>query len=628
MQTQIGTTPDPLNQSVALPITEAADASRRYRWIALAGIAPIVWLLLALAPSLNRRIMDDPFIHVLIVSGAALFGLALALLVLYVANRLEDGRAFLIGMGILSTASILFIHAIATPNILMVGHGAATAWSASLSLICGSIFFALSGLDLPPAFNYWLMRHARMWLLLYVIFWLAYSGIFLILLPLTPTVAPATDSNAAHHTLSSAQITVLAALIPNTPPKSTNLVLAGMGLACYVFALARHYQLYRRSPSQAGLAVMCGMAFFAEAIVTQQLFTQVYTVAFWFTHLLELGGFCMISYTALGAYRDRQAGQPLLESLFLAGTRARLQADYGSALDALVETLSRGERPAPALRQVLQGRLGMAEHQVQVLERAAAAIAQERQQRQELERLNAALRQVEQDKNQLMQMVVHDLKNPLTALVGFLELLRLDNLSDEQMMLVESALRSGKNLSGLISDLLDSGRIEEGHLELERSMFYPRELLEECAGEMRAWLIQDAKTLRIEAPGDLPLLQADLRLLRRVVLNLLSNAIKHTASGTTIVLRARRVARHNAGAAEQVMIEIEDNGPGIAPEHLEHIFDKFSKLNGQTQSRQVSTGLGLTFCRLAVEAHGGTIAVHSVVGQGTTFCLTLPTVQL
>jgi two-component system, OmpR family, sensor kinase len=628
MQTQIGTTPDPLNQSVAPPIAEAVGASRRYHWMALAGIAPIVWLLLALAPSLNRPIMEDALTHVLTAGGAALFGLALALLVLYVANRLEDGRAFLIGMAVLGTASILLIHAIATPNILMVGRGAATAWSAGLSLICGSIFFALSGLDLPPAFNHWLMRHARVWLLIYLIFWLVYSEIFLILLPVTPTAASTGDSAAAQHAHASTHMAVLTTLIPTAPPAWANLLLSGIGLACYAFAITRHYYLYHRSPSQAGLAVICGMAFFAEAIITQQLFTRVYTTAFWFTHLLQLGGFCMIGYTALGAYRRRQAGQPLLESLFLAGTRARLQANYSSALDALVETLSRGERPAPALRQVLQGRLGMAEHQVQVLEHAASAIAQERQQRQELERLNAALRQVEQDKNQLMQMVVHDLKNPLTALVGFLELLRLDSLSGEQMMLVESALRSGKNLSGLSSDLLDSGRIEEGHLELERSMFYPRDLLEECAGEMRAWLIQDGKTLRIEAPDDLPPLQADLRLLRRVILNLVSNAIKHTSSGTTIVLRAGRVAPQSTAAAEQVAFEIEDNGPGIAPEHLEHIFDKFSKLNGQLQSRQASTGLGLTFCRLAVEAHDGTIGVRSVVGQGTTFRLTLPTVQL
>jgi signal transduction histidine kinase len=393
---------------------------------------------------------------------------------------------------------------------------------------------------------------------------------------------------------------------------------------CFAFALVRHHHLYRRTPSRAGLAVLCGITFFAEAIITQRLFAGAFTPTFWFTHLLELGGFCVISYAVLSVYHHSQAGQPLLESLFLSGTRARLQAEYAGAMDALVETLSRGELPAPTLLQLLRGRLGMAEKQVQVLEHAAAAIAKERQQRQELERLNAALRQVEQDKNQLTQMVVHDLKNPLTALVGFLELLRLDSLSDEQMMLVESALRSGKNLSGLISDLLDIGRIEEGHLELDYSTFLPRDLLRECASEMRGWLIQDDKTLLLEAPDDLPVLQADLRLLRRVMLNLVSNAIKHTSRGTTIILRARRVAPSDPAATGQVAIEVEDNGPGIAPEHLDHIFDKFSKLSGQIQSRQASTGLGLTFCRLAVQAHGGTIGVESVVGEGTTFRVTLP----
>jgi signal transduction histidine kinase len=343
-------------------------------------------------------------------------------------------------------------------------------------------------------------------------------------------------------------------------------------------------------------------------------------------HTLELAGFGVIAYAVLGAYRRGQTGESLLESLFLSGTRARLQADYAKAMDALVETLSRGEKPIPELRRALRERFGMVEGQMQALEHAAAAVAQERQQRRELERLNAALHQLEQDKSQLMQMVVHDLKNPLTALVGFLELLRLDRLSEEQCLLVESALRSGKNLSGLISDLLDVGRIEEGHMELERTLLPPRDLLEDCASEMRGWIIQDDKQILIETPDDLPLLQADLRLMHRVILNLISNAIKHTPAGTSIILRAYQATTHEQEPKGQLVIEVADDGPGIPPEYLDRIFDKYGRVNGDHHPRQDSTGLGLTFCRLAIEAHEGSIGVSSVLGQGTTFHLRLPAV--
>src|SRR5262249_6289741 len=155
-----------------------------------------------------------------------------------------------------------------------------------------------------------------------------------------------------------------------------------------------------------------------------------------------------------------------------------------------------------------------------------------------------------------------------------------------------------------------------------RVAFAPRELLTDCAAEMSAWLAQDGKTIRIEAPGDLPMLNADLRLIRRVILNLLSNAIKHTPPGTHVMMRARAdlspvsfdmelapVETQCASLDTQNYMElvIADTGPGIAPEHLDQIFQKFGRVDCQHNSRQESTGLGLTFCRLAVEAHGGAI---------------------
>ena len=257
------------------------------------------------------------------------------------------------------------------------------------------------------------------------------------------------------------------------------------------------------------------MALFGEALLSQY-FSQVYTFSFWLYHIQEFAGFAVISYTVLGAYRRGLTDETLLESLLLPGTRAQLQAGYATAMEALVESLSRGQQPTPALRDALRARFGLAESQVRVLEEAATAVALERRQRQELEQLNQSLRLLEAHKDQLTQMIVHDLKNPLTALLGFLEILRLDHLTVDQGGLLQNAMRSGRNLSDLINDLLDIRRIEEGRLELEHIQLAPHDLLTECANEMHGWLAQEGKTITVEVPADLPPLYADYRLMRRV----------------------------------------------------------------------------------------------------------------
>jgi signal transduction histidine kinase len=631
----------------------------RLRWFAWPGLlaaGPLVLLILKLVPGLERQVLHIPAVHLLIAGGATLLGVGLAFFVLHVARRAGDGRVYLVGMGFLTIASIFLIHGISTPDVLMAGRGLATAWSAVLSLTLGSVFFALSGLEWSAKANQRLMRFARAGLLLYLIFWLTYTWLLLDVLatppadaqsPGAPAAITSTQDHAAHvggyeegeygeyaPDPADAGITAPAALQSLISPSLSDRIdtlLALLGVACYGFAAVRHYHLYRRSPSAAGLAITCGIVLFGEALLTQRL-SQVYTTTFWLYHAEEFIGFGVIGYAGLLAYRRGQSRIGLLESLFLAPTRMRIQAGYAQAMDTLVDMLARGEEPTVAQLQDLRGQLGMTESQVHVLKRAALAVAEERRQRQELERLNAALRQLERDKDQLMQMVVHDLKNPLTALIGFLEVLRMDQLTTGQALLLEGALSSGKNLSGLIGDLLDVGRMEEGRMELDRTYFPSRDLLAQCTAEMSAWLAQDGKTVHIEAPADLPPLYADKRLIRRVLLNLLSNAIKHTPPGTHITLSAyspsRPMGDASAATSAALVIEVADSGPGIPAEYLEHIFEKFGRVSsesrGESRSRQDSTGLGLTFCRLAVEAHGGTIGVTSVVGQGTTFQIRLP----
>lgn len=221
----------------------------------------------------------------------------------------------------------------------------------------------------------------------------------------------------------------------------------------------------------------------------------------------------------------------------------------------------------------------------------------------------------------LAHMIIHDLKNPLTALTGFLDLLEMSELSDSQRLLLESAMRSGHNLTGLVEDLLDLARYNEGRLVLHRGDFSLQRLGADCAADLAAWLAYESKTLVLDIPADLPLVYADARLIRRVLLNLLSNALKHTPYGTTIRLRAWR--ERMAGGGEQTVIEVADNGPGIAPDQIERLFERFQESESHS-SRQRSSGLGLSFCKMAIAAHNGAIEVSSIPGDGANFRIRLP----
>lgn len=600
---------DPLN-SLATPLRPPRELRlRQYVWLGLLFAGPIPLLLLRLFPALDQSMFHNGLGQVLIAGESSLLGVALALLVLRVAYRSKDGRIFLIGMGFLSTASLFFLHyRLATANLSEAWLVVAMEWSALLSLVAGSVFFGLSGLDLRAEANGRLMRFAGPALIAYLVLWIAAGWIFFVLLPW------------------------LTARMPIPGPTALNpmrAVLLLFGLGCYAFAAARHYALYRRSPSTAGLAIICGILLFAESLLTQHL-ARPYAPSFWLYHAQEAAGFGVISYAALIAARRGQTDEGLLESLFFAATRVRLHAECTRAMDLLVESLSRAEPPSPVLRDMLQSRFGLTESQLQVFDRAAATVTLERRRRQEIEQFYAALRRFKQDKDDLMQMAVHDMKNPLAAQLGFLQILQMSQLTEDQQQLLEGALRSTQNLSGLIGDLLDIARIEEGRLELERSLFAAHSLLHDCAEEMRGWIAQSGKSITVEAAADLPLLHADPRLIRRIILNLIANAIKHTPAGTHITLRAYAAGEGHAQVESipdevtcWVIIEVADDGAGIPSEYLERIFEKFERgLSGRTNPH-AGTGLGLTFCRLAMEAHGGSIGVTSTLDSGTTFRLTL-----
>jgi signal transduction histidine kinase len=217
---------------------------------------------------------------------------------------------------------------------------------------------------------------------------------------------------------------------------------------------------------------------------------------------------------------------------------------------------------------------------------------------------------------QFTQMVVHDLKTPLTALIGFLDMLNMTRLGSEQRMMIESARRSANGMNNLVATILDTGGLAEGRLKLRAEPTAIVPMLHDCADDLESWAEQDMHRIDVDLPEDIPSLLLDSRLMERVVINLLSNAIKHTPPGTIITLGVR------VGDAGPTLW-VHDNGPGIPAAQQQHLFERFNATAGRN-GRQTNTGLGLAFCKLAVEAHSGSISVYSAPGEGTTFTIVLP----
>jgi signal transduction histidine kinase len=241
---------------------------------------------------------------------------------------------------------------------------------------------------------------------------------------------------------------------------------------------------------------------------------------------------------------------------------------------------------------------------------------------QQLELAYADLRQAEGMRDDLTNMIVHDLRNPLTALTANLDLIgkTMNNpaFPDAPPRFLAGARLAGQRMTGMIDDLLNVSKFEAGELRLVQAPVYLPTLLGDKIESYRSQAEKESKTLSLNAPAAMPTVLADGGLIGRVVDNLLSNAFKYTDSGGTIAVEAE-----NRG--KDIVVRVRDNGQGIPPEFVSKIFTKFVQVTQPDGAPlRKGTGLGLAFCRLAVEAHGGKIRVDSEPGHGSTFAFTLP----
>ena len=241
----------------------------------------------------------------------------------------------------------------------------------------------------------------------------------------------------------------------------------------------------------------------------------------------------------------------------------------------------------------------------------------------ELGELAAAFNQMSVDlaranelRRQMTADIAHDLRTPLTVITGYLESLR-DGVLKPSPARFDAMYAEAQHLQRLVEDLRTLSLADAGELPMNRQPVAPEALLERVAVAYRHQAEGQKAALHVRVEPGLPQIHADPERMMQVLGNLVSNALRYTADGGQISLTA---AQHGGG----LRLAVQDDGAGIAPEALPHIFERFYRGDSSRGQLEGESGLGLAIAKSIVEAHGGTISAQSTLGEGTTFAVFLP----
>jgi two-component system, OmpR family, sensor histidine kinase BaeS len=242
----------------------------------------------------------------------------------------------------------------------------------------------------------------------------------------------------------------------------------------------------------------------------------------------------------------------------------------------------------------------------------------------ELGELTATFNQMSADlatanhlRRQMTADIAHDLRNPLMVITGYLESLRDGTLAPTPQRF-DTIYHEAQLLQRLVEDLRTLSLADAGELMLNRAALAPRALLDRLVDTYQHQAEQKKIALQAEAPADVPMIDVDEERMAQVLGNLVANALRYTPEGGQIILSA-------ACQGRTVQLSVQDNGSGIEPEALPHIFDRFYRGEEARPQIEGESGLGLAIAKSIVEAHGGTLSAASEPGHGATFTILLPT---
>lgn len=252
----------------------------------------------------------------------------------------------------------------------------------------------------------------------------------------------------------------------------------------------------------------------------------------------------------------------------------------------------------------------------EVNERKQAEIAMQ-EAKEEAERANCA-------KSEFLSRMSHELRTPMNAILGFAQLLELEDLNARQREGVAHILKGGRHLLALINEVLDIARIESGRLSLSKEPVRLQEVLQETLDLVKPLAAQkNVRLVCTESAGTAEYVMADRQRLKQVLLNLLSNAVKYNRAGGMVTVACQeRELPGETGGPMRLRLSVADTGAGIAKEKLGRLFSPFERLGAENSSVE-GTGLGLALSKRLVDAMGGVLGVDSIVGEGSVFWLEL-----
>lgn len=243
-----------------------------------------------------------------------------------------------------------------------------------------------------------------------------------------------------------------------------------------------------------------------------------------------------------------------------------------------------------------------------------------------------AERELEQVKADFQSMLVHDLRSPLSSIMGVLELAvngEFDNDLQALKDFLKSAYDTASKMLELINDILDVAKLEAGKLQLNKQPNDLNSVVVTASARLKILAREKGIDLKLQTDSSIPFFEFDAGKIEQVVINLLSNAIKFTSRDGTVTIRTylKHLGDDTPGiqSGEYVAVDVEDTGVGIPEEDLTSIFERYRQGKSAVSIAHKGTGLGLTIVKRIVESHGGKVFVESKLGKGTIFTFVLPT---
>ncbi|KAA3656663.1 MAG: hypothetical protein DWQ04_30485 [Chloroflexi bacterium] len=559
---------------------------RRYLQIAILAIPLILYLFLRFLPNIDIKnwpvTWDTYLIEFYVGSFASLVSLVAAI---FTSNSLGDEshpRTMFIPIAFVNISVMLLISSIGTPQIIASPtYADIYFWSLRFAYPLGSVFFFLGHLPWHKLISKNLTKFRR-------IFW-SLGAIFILCYSIIVVINPASFSSLHQY----------------SPLLENLLALVAISLLCsaawYSWRLEWNAYPYINKRISIVLLLLAEAQFF-------QAFGDLGGYNWLLYHPVTLSAFMIAVSAILSTYESEQNIQFTRYfatlGIVLIGAIALI---FGEFTARLLDLELQRTYVIPII--LIQGALSFLILFVIVM--YLNRLITER---------TEALKREQRLRTELTQLIVHDLKSPLTVITSGMNLMSKGNLgeiSETQQRLLNKLEKSGKHIISLINDLLDVERLEANQLEMQPSHTNITKILKYCVDENQIVAGTHHQTLSLTSPTLLPSVRVDKRLLQRVFNNLISNALKFTPEEGKIEINV-------LVDIDRMMIQFADNGPGVPAEDREYIFEKFGQAKG-TERR--GAGLGLTFCKMVIEAHDGTLVVKESRWGGALFEMSLPIPQ-